>query len=195
MFGRVLKTTCLNLFLSCRFLQKNMADSKMKQATLAFCGVTKSVVTNRGRLYKVELPEVVEDKESKVVQVKCVVCSQGFTAMKYLKHWLFKHAESDFTLQEEALPLSLKPDQTKKAANDVSRAQPANVPAAVTPQPKAPNTVEKKGRIGAKIRKTYTIDFRLKAFKLVEEAKKRISKKKNPFQYVANKMKVNKSLI
>ena len=42
-----------------------MADSKMKQATLAFCGVTKSVVTNRGRLYKVELPEVVEDKESK----------------------------------------------------------------------------------------------------------------------------------
>ena len=69
-----------------------MADSKMKQATSAFCGVTKSVVTNRGRLYKVELPEVVEDKESKVVQVKCVVCSQGFTAMKYLRqHWLFKH--------------------------------------------------------------------------------------------------------
>ena len=173
-----------------------MADSKMKQATLAFCGVTKSVVTNRGKLYKVELPEVVEDKESKVVQVKCVVCSQGFTAMKYLRqHWLFKHAESDFTLQEEALPLSLKPDQTKKGANDVSRAQPANVPAAVTPQPKAPNAVEKKGRIGAKTRKTYTIDFKLKAIKLVKEAKKRISKKKNPIQYVANKMKVNKSLI
>ena len=52
-------------------------------------GVTKSVVINRGRLYKVELPEVVEDKENKVVQVKCVVCSQGFTAMKYLRqHWL-----------------------------------------------------------------------------------------------------------
>ena len=145
---------------------------------------------------KVELIEVVEDKESKVVQVKCVVCSQGFTAMKYLRqHWLFRHAESDFTLQKEALPLSLKPDQTKKAANDVSRTQPANVPAAVTPQPKAPNAVEKKGRIGAKIRKTYTIDFKLKAIKLVEEAKKRISKKKNPIQYVANKMKVNKSLI
>ena len=93
------------------------------------------------------------------------------------------------------MPLSLKPDQTKKAANDVSRAQPANVPAAVTPQPKAPNAVEKKGRIGAKIRKTYTIDFKLKAIKLVEEAKKRISKKKNPIQYVANKMKINNSLI
>ena len=105
---------------------------------------------------------------------------------KYLHH--FGHAK-------EVLRLSLKPDQTKKAANDVSRAQPANVPAAVTRQPKAPNAVEKKGRIGAKIRKTYTIDFKLKAIKLVEEAKKRTSKKKNPIQYVANKMKVNKSLI
>ena len=118
----------------------------MKQATLAFCGVTKSLVTNRGRLYKVELPDVVEDKESNWVQVECVVCSQGFTAMKYLRqHWLFKHAESDFTLQEELEALRdvgptlshSKLDQTKKASNNVSRAQHANVPAAVSPQPKA----------------------------------------------------------
>ena len=55
-----------------------MADGKMKQATLALCGVTKSVVTNRGKWYRVELPEVVEDKESNLVQVECVVCSQSW---------------------------------------------------------------------------------------------------------------------
>ena len=47
---------------------------KEKQATLAFCGFTKSVVTKSGKLYQVNLPEVVDEENKHQQQIECSIC-------------------------------------------------------------------------------------------------------------------------
>ena len=169
---------------------------KEKQATLAFCGFTKSVVTKSGKLYQVNLPEVVDEENKHQQQIECSICKQRFTASKYLKqHWIFKHPKLDFPAEESSLSDLSKLNPGRPVCDDVLNSTPDHDASFIILQTSPDSSKKDRGRCGQRNRKTYTLDFKLKAIQMVEQAMTRAFKKKAPISYVASKLGVNKALV
>ena len=167
-----------------------------RQATLSFCGFTKSVVTKRGKLYQVNLPEVVDEEHKLLKQVDCTICKQRFTASKYLKqHWIFKHPKLDFPEEENPVSDLSKLNPRRPGCDDVFNSTPDHDVSIIIPQTSSDSSKTGRGRCGQRNRKTYTLDFKLKAIQMVEQAMASAFKKKAPINYVASKLGVNKALV
>ena len=169
---------------------------KQKQTTLAFCGFTKSVVTKGGKLYQVTLPEVVYEENKHQQQAECTICKQTFSASKYLKqHWIFKHPKLNFPEVENSSSDLSKLNPVRPVCDDVVNSVPDQDASIILLQASPVSSKKDRGRCGQRHRKTYTLDFKLKAIKMVEQAMTRTFKKKAPMNFVASELGVNKALI
>ena len=140
-----------------------------RQVTLAFCRFTKSVVMKRGKLYRVNIPEVVDEEHKHLQQVDCTICKQRFTASKYLKqHWIFKHPMLDFPEEESSVSDLSKLNPRRPVCDDVFSSTPDHDASIIIPQTSRDSSKKDRGRGGQRNRKTYTLDFKLKAIQMVE---------------------------